>query len=152
VSYGADYPVDGLVKRIEAPDIIVPLFSIDPEPGQTTVGFQREFVWKKHQSDRFVESLLLGLPVPGVFLVKEPTGSSSFSMGNSAWQRFSLSTGRHPPGFRVQARGGAAEVGRKNLQDARLHLTAAGSMTHHSRHHRPPGGAFAGPEQHLPDF
>jgi len=73
-SYGADYPVDGLVKRIEGGDIVVPLFSMAPEEGQTTVGFQREFVWKKPQADRFIESLLLGLPVPGIFLVKEPNG------------------------------------------------------------------------------
>ena len=71
-SYGADYPVDGLVKRIRDGDIVVPLFSMQPEQGQTTVGFQREFVWKKAQADRFIESLLLGLPVPGIFLVKEP--------------------------------------------------------------------------------
>lgn len=73
-SYGADYPVDGLVKRLEQGDIVVPLFSLTPEPGQSTVGFQREFVWTKPQCDRFIESLLLGLPVPGVFLVKEPSG------------------------------------------------------------------------------
>jgi Protein of unknown function DUF262 len=73
-AYGADYPVDGLVKRLEQGDIVVPLFSMQPEPGQTTVGFQREFVWTKPQCDRFIESLLLGLPVPGVFLVKEPSG------------------------------------------------------------------------------
>jgi hypothetical protein len=30
-SYGADYPVDGLVKRIDQKDIVVPLFSLDPE-------------------------------------------------------------------------------------------------------------------------
>lgn len=73
-SYGADYPVDGLVKRLQEGDIIVPSFSIEPEEGQTTVGFQREFVWKKSQSDRFIESFLLGLPVPSIFLVKEPNG------------------------------------------------------------------------------
>ena len=73
-SYGADYPVDGLVKRITQGDILVPLFSLEPEIGQTTVGFQREFVWRKPQADRFIESLLLGLPVPGIFLVKEPNG------------------------------------------------------------------------------
>ena len=73
-SYGADYPVDGLVKRVKGGDIIVPLFSRAPEEGQTTVGFQREFVWKKSQADRFIESLLLGLPVPSIFLVKEPNG------------------------------------------------------------------------------
>jgi hypothetical protein len=74
-SYGADYPVDGLVKRLDANDIIIPLFSLEPEEGQTTVGFQREFVWKKSQADRFIESLLLGLPVPGIFLVKESNGT-----------------------------------------------------------------------------
>jgi hypothetical protein len=73
-SYGADYPVDGLVKRLNEGDIVVPLFSMEPEQGQTTVGFQREFVWKKSQADRFIESLLLGLPVPSIFLVKEPNG------------------------------------------------------------------------------
>jgi Protein of unknown function DUF262 len=73
-SYGADYPVDGLVKRMTQGDIVVPLFRIDPEPGQSTVGFQREFVWTKPQADHFVESLLLGLPVPGIFLVKESNG------------------------------------------------------------------------------
>ncbi len=73
-SYGADYPVDGLVKRVKGDDIVIPSFSMEPEGGQTTVGFQREFVWKKSQADRFIESLLLGLPVPGIFLVKEPDG------------------------------------------------------------------------------
>lgn len=58
-SYGADYPVDGLVKRIDKGDIYVP-------------PFQRGFVWSSAQASRFVESLLLGLPVPGIFLFKEP--------------------------------------------------------------------------------
>src|SRR5437867_2617127 len=58
-SYGADYPVDGLVKRISRDDIYVP-------------EFQRGFVWSYAQASRFVESLLLGLPVPGIFLFKEP--------------------------------------------------------------------------------
>ena len=58
-SYGADMPVDGLVKRLEEGSIFV-------------AGFQRRFVWKLPQSSRFIESLLLGLPVPGIFLFKEP--------------------------------------------------------------------------------
>jgi len=73
-SYGADYPVDGLVKRMTEGDIVVPVFNAAPVEGQTAVGFQREFVWKKPQADRFIESLLLGLPVPGIFLVREPNG------------------------------------------------------------------------------
>ncbi|MEA5418685.1 DUF262 domain-containing protein [Spirulina sp. CCNP1310] len=58
-SYNADYPVDGLVKRIQRQDIHIP-------------EFQRSYVWKKEQASRFIESLLLGLPVPGIFLAKEP--------------------------------------------------------------------------------
>ncbi|SAL50878.1 hypothetical protein AWB73_05298 [Caballeronia turbans] len=73
-SYGADYPVDGLVKRLGQGDIVVPLFNMPPGHDQPLVGFQREFVWTRPQCDRFVESLLLGLPVPGIFLVKESSG------------------------------------------------------------------------------
>ena len=58
-SYGADYPVDGLVKRLEQDDIFIP-------------SFQRDFVWRLPQASRFIESLLLGLPVPAIFLSKEP--------------------------------------------------------------------------------
>jgi len=57
-SYGADYPVDGLVKRLREGTILVP-------------SFQRSYVWSIRDASRFVESLLLGLPVPGVFLSKE---------------------------------------------------------------------------------
>ena len=64
-SYGADYPVDGLVKRLEQKDIVIPSF--DPVFTESTdvQGFQRRFVWTRPQMDKFVESLLLGLPVPG---------------------------------------------------------------------------------------
>src|SRR5205807_6887793 len=73
-SYGADYPVDGLVKRIQAKDIIVPVFGRQPTADSSVVGFQREYVWPRPKADRFIESLLLGLPVPGIFLVKVPSG------------------------------------------------------------------------------
>lgn len=72
-AYGADYPVDSVVKRMDAADIIVPRFSWDDEDSEI-VGFQREYVWPRPKADRFIESLLLGLPVPGIFLVKEPSG------------------------------------------------------------------------------
>ena len=58
-SYGADYDVDGLVKRLKNGDIKIP-------------AFQRGYVWPIKQASRFIESLLLGLPVPGIFLSKEP--------------------------------------------------------------------------------
>ena len=58
-SYGADMPVDGIVKRLDRGDIFIP-------------DFQRNFVWTYTQASRFIESLLLGLPVPGIFFFKEP--------------------------------------------------------------------------------
>ena len=73
-AYGADPQVDGLVKRMKEGDIFIPLFSLAKESANVPVRFQREYVWKKQQADRFIESLLLGLPVPGIFLVKEESG------------------------------------------------------------------------------
>jgi uncharacterized protein with ParB-like and HNH nuclease domain len=57
-SYGIDFDIEGLVKRIKRGDIFIP-------------DFQRNFVWKLAESSRFIESLLLGLPVPGIFLAQE---------------------------------------------------------------------------------
>jgi hypothetical protein len=57
-SFGVDYPVETLVSRMDKK-----LFYIPP--------FQRAFVWSQNQCSRFIESLLLGLPVPGIFLFKE---------------------------------------------------------------------------------
>ena len=57
-SYGADYPVDSLVQRLDREVLFVP-------------EFQRKYVWTLKQASRFIESLLLGLPVPGVFFDKE---------------------------------------------------------------------------------
>jgi Protein of unknown function DUF262 len=73
-SYGADYPVDSLVKRIDSKDILVPTFNWDASEKTEIIGFQRQYVWPRTKADRFIESLLLGLPVPGIFLVKEPSG------------------------------------------------------------------------------
>ena len=57
-SYGIDYDVEGLVRRLSRGDIEIP-------------EFQRAFIWNPHRSSRFIESLLLGLPVPGIFLYRE---------------------------------------------------------------------------------
>ena len=73
-SYGADYPVDALMNRLKKKDIQIPTFGWEDLEGKDRVGFQRGFVWSKPQSDKFIESLLLGLPVPGIFLVKQPSG------------------------------------------------------------------------------
>lgn len=71
VSYaGQDFDVLGLVRRLEAKDIVVPRFGFSDETIESA-GFQRGFVWTKKQMDRFVESLILGFPVPGIFLVRQ---------------------------------------------------------------------------------
>lgn len=57
-NYGADYTVDVLVKRLKEKSVVIP-------------SFQRSYVWSIKQASRFIESLLLGLPVPGVFLSRE---------------------------------------------------------------------------------
>jgi hypothetical protein len=56
-SYGADYNVDSLVKRMSTGAFYKP-------------DFQREFVWNQKQASRFIESLLMGLPVPGIFVYR----------------------------------------------------------------------------------
>lgn len=69
--FGADFDVDGLVRRLNKQDFTIPNF--DPESAGSSgfAGFQRKFVWTKKQMDRFIESLLLGYPVPGIFLVEQ---------------------------------------------------------------------------------
>ncbi|WP_083280350.1 DUF262 domain-containing protein [Pseudomonas citronellolis] len=69
--YGADYPVDGLVTRLSKNDIIIPSFDPINDKAFEVEAFQRKFIWTKFQCDRFIESLLLGLPVPGIFLVQQ---------------------------------------------------------------------------------
>lgn len=57
-SYGADYNAELLVSRIKKNQIFIP-------------SFQRKYVWSVQKASRFIESLLLGLPVPGIFLSLE---------------------------------------------------------------------------------
>lgn len=69
-SYGADYTVDGLIKRLEKKQIVVP-------------EFQRSYVWDIKKASRFIESLIIGLPVPGIFLSRDSLESSTSSMSSS---------------------------------------------------------------------
>ncbi|MDE2861468.1 MAG: DUF262 domain-containing protein [Chloroflexota bacterium] len=57
-SFGVDFDVEGLFRRLERGEIAIPKF-------------QRNFVWSLRHSSRFIESLLLGLPVPGIFLSRD---------------------------------------------------------------------------------
>lgn len=67
---GQDFDVEGLVRRLNRRDILIPQFGHADED-IVTPGFQRGFVWKKPQMDRFIESMLLGYPIPGILLVRQ---------------------------------------------------------------------------------
>lgn len=72
VSYkGTDFDAEGLVRRLERGDVVIPTFGHTDDPPIVTERFQRGFVWSKPQMDRFIESLLLGYPIPGIFLVQQ---------------------------------------------------------------------------------
>ena len=58
-SYGSDPEVEVLVNRLRRGDIMIP-------------SFQRDYVWRLPEASKFIESLLLGLPVPGVFFATDP--------------------------------------------------------------------------------
>ena len=61
-SWGADPSVRELINQYEEGDIVKP-------------ELQRKYVWNKKAASRFIESLLLGLPVPSIFLANiEPSG------------------------------------------------------------------------------
>jgi uncharacterized protein with ParB-like and HNH nuclease domain len=58
VTYPADYTLEGLVAKLHKSIIIS--------------GFQRKYVWNIKQASRLIESFLLGLPVPAIFLFADP--------------------------------------------------------------------------------
>lgn len=55
---GIDFDVCGLVRRQNQKSIYLP-------------DFQRNYVWGKKRASKFIESLLLGLPIPSVCLYRE---------------------------------------------------------------------------------
>lgn len=57
-TYPADFTLEILSNKLNSGEIIVPKF-------------QRGFVWKQIQASKLIESFLVGLPVPPVFLYKE---------------------------------------------------------------------------------
>ena len=62
ISYPADYTLEVLNQKRERDEIVVP-------------PFQRGWVWTTTQASRLVESFLMGLPVPSIFLFKKHSGS-----------------------------------------------------------------------------
>jgi Protein of unknown function DUF262 len=60
ITYPADFTLEGLVNKYKKGTMIVP-------------GFQRNYVWNVKQASRLIESFLLGLPVPAIFLFTDAT-------------------------------------------------------------------------------
>lgn len=59
LTYPADFTLEVLVNKWRQQQIIIP-------------DFQRRFVWNQIQASKLIESFLLGLPVPAIFLYSEP--------------------------------------------------------------------------------
>ncbi len=97
-SYGADYPVDGLVKRLSNQDIVVPSFDPMFNESDEVQGFQRRFVWSRPQMDKFVESLLLACPCRESSLSETGRTSYLFSTVSSGFVRCRPSTRGFTPG------------------------------------------------------
>lgn len=57
-SYGADLTAEQHVKRMRAEAYVKP-------------EFQRSYIWPLKKASRFIESLILGLPVPSIFLYED---------------------------------------------------------------------------------
>jgi hypothetical protein len=62
-TYPSDYTLSGILELFKAHDLIIP-------------DFQREFVWSQKQSSLLIESFLMGLPVPPVFLYIDENNKS----------------------------------------------------------------------------
>lgn len=58
-SYGTDLEVELLVKRLQSSVYTIP-------------EYQRGYVWSQARASQFIESLIIGLPVPGIFLYRNP--------------------------------------------------------------------------------
>ena len=56
-SWGADLSFRELISRYDEDELVKP-------------ELQRNYVWDKTEASRFVDSVLLGLPVPSIFLAK----------------------------------------------------------------------------------
>ncbi len=57
ISYKVDKPIDSIIKWKQNGKLVIP-------------EFQREFIWKFNTSCKLIDSILLNLPIPGLFVCK----------------------------------------------------------------------------------
>ncbi|MDO9530482.1 MAG: DUF262 domain-containing protein [Syntrophales bacterium] len=65
VTFPADYTLEVLYSKWKSGEINIP-------------SFQRSFVWKQAQASKLIESFLVGLPVPAIFLYNETKSQQLF--------------------------------------------------------------------------
>ncbi len=54
-----EYPIEVLIQKYKSDEIFIPKY-------------QRKYVWSKKKASKFIESILLGLPIPYLFLADAP--------------------------------------------------------------------------------
>ena len=59
--YITEYSVELLASKMKQGDLVVP-------------AYQREYTWEHERKSRFIESLILGLPIPFLFFWEMPNG------------------------------------------------------------------------------
>ncbi len=84
----ADEIVEIVESEVDDATAAVPIYTINSYPTDPTLevlhmrwqrseieipNFQRGWVWTHTQASQLIESFLLGLPIPGIFLYREPT-------------------------------------------------------------------------------
>ena len=123
-SFGIDFDVEGLVRRINNEDVLIP-------------EWQRSYVWSLKQASSFIESLLFGLPVPGIFLGRDSESGHLYVIDGqqrlktlqffyagefiSANKPFEL-TGVDPR-FEGLAFGNLSDTARRELNNSLIHAT-----------------------------
>ncbi|RPC76008.1 hypothetical protein JY64_08610, partial [Neisseria meningitidis] len=58
--YVTDYPIETLVAKLDRQELFIP-------------DYQRKNIWEKHRKSRFIESVLIGLPIPFLFFWQDPS-------------------------------------------------------------------------------
>src|SRR5262245_40910409 len=75
-----DAAEDEIVEQSKRIDFYITEYSVELLAGKMKNGdfyvpaYQREFTWEPERSSRFIESLLLGLPIPFLFFWEMPDG------------------------------------------------------------------------------
>ncbi len=126
-TYGVDFTVEILVRKLQKQEFIIP-------------NYQRNYVWNKAEASRFIESLLMDLPIPTIFLAKtndekfmvidgqqrlktiEGFFANQFPTGTKPATSFALQLGKSNP-LHGKTYQDLADVYQRKLDNAMLHIT-----------------------------